>query len=179
MVSVLAGWFSNVSAVGFSGSRSSVPLAEVSLAVSLVPSGVPISVGCADGVDECVRSLLLAAGVPFSLFSVSSGSWGSGRGAFAGRSIACVRSIGVHGLWVSFPSASCPSGLVPSSSSSRCFSGFGSGSWGSLAFAVGSGIPSLVFLGLISYPSDWGFAAVPGFPGWFGFSPSSVQLSLF
>lgn len=175
----LAGWFSGASVVGFSGSRSVVPSAAVRLAVSLVPAGVPVSVGCAGGVDGFVRSLLSGAGVPFSLFSVASGRWGRGRGAFAGRSAACVRSVGSGGLWVSFPSRSCPSGLVPSSSSSRCFSGSGSGSWASLAFAVGSGVPSLVFLGSLPCPSGWGFSAVPGCPGWFGFRPGGGQLSLF
>ncbi len=175
----LAGWFSGVSVVGFSGCRSVVPSAAVRLAVSLVPAGVPVSVGCAGGVDGFVRSLLSSAGVPFSLFSVASGRWGRGRGAFAGRSAACVRSVGSGGLWVSFPSRSCPSGLVPSSSSSRCFSGSGSGSWASLAFAVGSGVPSLVFLGSLPCPPGWGLVPVFGCSGWFGFCPGGGQLSLF
>ncbi|MGK7894077.1 MAG: hypothetical protein AB4372_10740 [Xenococcus sp. (in: cyanobacteria)] len=175
----LAPWFAAASAVGFSGSRSVAPTAAVGLAVGLVPAGVPVSVGCAAGVDECARSLLSAAGVPFSLFSVSSGRWGRGRGAFAGRSVACVRSLGAGGLWVSFPSAPCPSGLLPSASSSRCFSGSGSGSWASLAFAVGSGLSCLVFLGSVPFPLGWGLSPVPGAPGWFGVAPRPRQLSFF
>ena len=175
----LSSWFSPASAVGFSGSRSVVPEAAVSLAVSLLPSGVPVSVGCASGVDKFVRSLLSSSGVRFLSFSVSSGAFGVGRGAFAARSIACIRSVSSEGLWVSFPSTPCPSGLFPSSAPSRCFCGLGSGSWASLAFAVGSGIPSLVFLGSLPCPAGWELFPVSGSPGWFGFWPSSSQLSLF
>ena len=173
--------FSSASAIGFSGSRSAIlSTAAVEMALSLVPSGTPVSVGCASGVDEFVRCFLSCAGVPFSLFDVSSGRWGKGRGSFAGRSVSCVQSVGVSGLWVSFPSVPCPPSLVPSSSSSKCFSGFGSGSWASLAFAVGSGVPSLVFLGSsLPCPSDWDLIAVPGCSGWFESTPFPRQLSLF
>ncbi len=180
--SALASWFLSASCVGFSGSRSVAPSEAVRLAVSLVTVGVPVSVGCAAGVDELVRSLLSSAGVPFSFFEVASGRWGRGRGSFAGRSVACVRSVGVSGLWVSFPSVPCPSSparLLPSSSSSQCFSGSGSGSWASLAFAIGCGVPSLVFLGSLPCPPGWGLSPVAGAPGWFGFSPPARQLPLF
>lgn len=74
--------------VGFSGSRSQ-PCAEsaaaVRRAVAAVRSGVPVSVGCASGVDELVRSLRPGARV----FSVASVGF-SGRGALAARSAACV-----------------------------------------------------------------------------------------
>ncbi|MBE9020685.1 hypothetical protein IQ272_32080, partial [Chroococcidiopsidales cyanobacterium LEGE 13417] len=89
------------SCVGFSGSRS-VPCAEsaaaVRRAVSAVGAGVPVSVGCASGVDELVRSLCPRALV----FSVAAVGF-SGRGAFAARSAACVRSVAVAGgVWCSF-----------------------------------------------------------------------------
>ncbi|AXH76799.1 MAG: hypothetical protein [Caudoviricetes sp.] len=122
---------SSAAAVGFSGSRSVAPdPAVVASLVFLCPSAV--AVGCARGVDAAFRSELVAPVV----FRVSDFSF-SGRGAFAARSVACVRWVAARsGLWVSFPSSPCPAGLLPSPSSSRCFSGFGSGSWASLAFAV-------------------------------------------
>ena len=169
---------SGASAVGFSGSRS-VPCSEsaraIRSAVVAVPAGVPVLVGCAGGVDALVRSLVPSAEV----FSVASGRWGVGRGAFAARSAACVRAVAAAGgVWCSFPSGACPAGLVPSPSQSRCFSGFGSGSWASLAFAAGLGLPCLVFLppGL-SAPAGWGF--VPGAGGWFLLPAPAAQLSLF
>jgi hypothetical protein len=164
-------------AVGFSGSRScsASQWRAVELAVSGL-CGQPVSVGCAAGVDELVRRLVPSARV----FRVSDCGF-RGRGAFAARSVACVRSVAVSGgLWVSFPSLAdfgCPVGLVPSSSSSRCFSGSGSGSWASLAFAVGCGVRCLVFLPSVCPPA-W-LSAVPGCPGWFEFQPVSFQLSLF
>ena len=160
-------------AVGFSGSRSSVPSA-VSLAAAAVapPFGPPVFVGCAGGVDEAFRALLPGAAV------LRAASFGSGRGSFAARSVAVVSAVvsaaGSRGLWVSFPSGACPAGLLPSASSSRCFCGSGSGSWASLAFAAGSGLPCLVFG--FPPPAAWGFAPVGG--GWF-FRGAPVQLSLF
>lgn len=170
---------SAASVVGFSGSRSPSPLSSAALSAALVllPLSARVCVGCARGVDAAVRASVPGA----SVFAVSSGRWGVGRGAFAARSSACVRAVaaaGSSGLWLSFPSGACPAGLLPSSASSRCFSGLGSGSWASLAFAVGLGVPSLLFLpGGLCPPPGWGFAPLSGCPGWF-FFPGSSQLSL-
>ena len=147
--------FESFSAFGFSGSRSSVPAPCAGVA-SRVPAGAAVFVGCAAGVDRFFRSQFPGAVVFSPQFS--------GRGGFAARSAACVGAVAsAGGLWVSFPSGSCPVGLLPSP---RWVSAGGSGSWGSLALAVGLGVPSLVFspLGL---PSGWGLAL-----------PSAVQLSL-
>lgn len=179
---MLSAIFSQFSCFGFSGSRKwGQSPAPLSLAAAAVPSGSRVLVGCAAGVDAFFRSAFPAAEV----FAVSSGVWGVGRGAFAARSVACVRAVAAAGgLWVSFPSSPCPVGLAPSSSQSRCFSGRGSGSWASLAFALGSGLPCIVFLGSLPVPAGWGLFPLPGLKGWFGCSqvvgqPSPVQLSLF
>lgn len=158
---------SSAALVGFSGSRSSVPAVVASQVASLVSGRV--FVGCARGVDRFFRGCFPSAEV----FSVS----GSSRGAFAARSVSFVQSLAASGgVLVSFPSAACPVGLLPSSSCSRCFSGFGSGSWASLAFAVGLGVQSLVFAPF-GVPSGWGFVSLGG--GWFQFVPSGRQLGLF
>jgi len=171
--------FSRFSCFGFSGSRMwSSPVAPLSEAASLVPSGSQVCVGCAKGVDGFFRVAFPAAEV----FAVSSGRWGSGRGAFAARSVACVSAVAARsGLWVSFPASACPAGLLPSR---RAFSGSGSGSWASLSFALASSVPCVVFLGSLSCPSGWGLSPVPGSPGWVACpvangSPVPVQLSLF
>lgn len=172
--------FSRFSAFGFSGSRSSVPFGAASRAVSLVPGSASVFVGCASGVDGFFRSSFPSA----SVFSAS--SFGSGRSSFARRSVAIVQTVAAAGgLWVSFPSSACPPGLLPSSQSSACFCGGGSGSWASLAFALGSGVPCLVFLGSLPCPPSWGLIPVPGWSGWFGsesalnIRPPHTQLSLF
>lgn len=169
--------FQQFSVFGFSGSRSSVP-SGCSVAASLVPAGSEVLVGCARGVDAFFRSQFKDA----TVFSAS--SFGSGRGSFAARSVAVVRAVErASGLWVSFPSSKSPTGLVPSRSSSRCFCGLRSGSYASLAFALGSGVPCLVFLDSLSCPVGWGLFRVPGCPGWFCCDSlggrSAVQLSLF
>ncbi len=131
--------------VGFCGSRS-LPSAFsplVSLCVSaVVVAGRGVAVGCASGADAFVRRACSSAVV----FSAS--SFGSGRGSFARRSAALVSAVSVSGAGcglVAFVSSPCPSALVPSSVASRCFAGFGSGSWASVAFVVGSGVPVVVF----------------------------------
>lgn len=152
---------SSVPCVGFSGSRSSVPvpLPVVETLAFLCPPVV--AVGCARGVDAAFRSAVPSARV----FSVASVGF-SGRGAFAVRSRQCVEFVASRsGLWVSLPSSPCPAGLLPSPSASRCFSGFGSGSWASLAFARGLGLPCCVFLG--SLPCPVGFGLRPVGAGWF------------
>lgn len=79
---------------------------------------------------------------------------------------------------MSFPAGVCPSGLFPSASSGRCFSGSGSGSWASLAYAIGRGGAALVYLGSIPAPGGWGLVRVPDSMGWWRFQSSQVQLSL-
>jgi hypothetical protein len=172
--------FSRFCAFGFSGSRSSVPFGAASRVVSLVPASAAVFVGCAPGVDEFFRSSFPSATV------LQASSFGCRPGAFAARSVAVVRAVAAaDGLWVCFPSSPCPAGLLPSTSSSRAFCGAGSGSWASLAFALGSSVPCLVFLGSLPCPRGWGLSPVPGWSGWFGCSvacgvrPPHRQLSLF
>ena len=157
---------SSAALVGFSGSRSSVP--AVASSVAALVSG-RVAVGCARGVDEFFRAQFPSA----SVFRVS----GSTRGAFAARSVSFVSALASSGgVLVSFPSSPCPVGLLPSSYSSRAFSGLGSGTWASLAFAVGRGVQCFVFAPF-GVPSGWGFAPCGG--GWFSFAPCGSQLGLF
>lgn len=125
---------SDFSCVGFSGSRSlyGVSRSALSVAASSVSPSASVLVGCASGVDAFFRYQFPRA----SVFRAS--SFGVGRSSFARRSVAVVSAVvSSDGCWVSFPSSPCPAGLFPSASSSRCFSGGGSGSWASLAFALG------------------------------------------
>ncbi|ERN41352.1 hypothetical protein KR51_00019190 [Rubidibacter lacunae KORDI 51-2] len=181
---MVASVVSRFSVVGFSGSRRlpSGARCALSAAAAAVAPDARVLVGCAAGVDAFFRARFPAAEV----FEVASGCWGRGRGAFAARSVAVVRAVAAGGgLWVSFPASACPAGLLPSAASRRCFCGAGSGTWASLAFALGSGVPALVFLGSLPVPAGWGLSPVPGCPGWVG-SPAAVgaapvaaQLGLF
>ena len=161
----LAGFLSGAPVVGFSGSRvsSGGPLCSAALvACGAVPPGVPVSVGCASGVDAVVRG---AFGSRAVVFSVSSGRWGSGRGAFARRSAALVSSLLPGGVLVVLPLGPCPGVVSPSPVASRCWCGGGSGSWASAAFALGLGLRVAL----------WAPAGVPWFVsaaclggGWWG-----------
>jgi hypothetical protein len=170
-----------VSLIGFSGSRSLssawLPLVRRVVA-GVLRSGRGVGVGCAAGADRLVRS---AAGGRACVWRVSSGAWGSGRGAFAARSVALVRAVAASGAgagFAGFVSAPCPAGLVPSPSASACFSGLGSGSWASLALAAGLGLPVVVFWcgggWGASLPLSWGVwspVAVGPFAGGWLLSP--------
>ena len=178
--------FGGVSSVGFSGSRSLSPAGSAALSalLPLVPAGVRLSVGCARGVDGVCRSFF-AGSSSLLVFSVASGRFGSGRSAFARRSSRCVLSVasGSRGLLVVVPVGGCPVGVRPS----RSFAGCGSGSWGSLAFALGRGRRVLVWLPSGSRPPawsgvSWSSTGALGSAGcwWLGVpAPRVVALSLF
>ena len=185
MVLSLPALIGSYSTVGFSGSRSSVP-SGCSDVAGLVRPGAVVAVGCARGVDAFFRSQF-----PWSSVFVAR-EFGRGRSSFARRSIAFVGFLqSSGGLLVSFPGGPCPVGLLPSASSSACFSGLGSGSWATLALALGLGVPSVVCCESSWLPSAWawGWGVSPvselAFPGFFacpaarGVAPAASQLALF
>ena len=144
--------------VGFSGGRRlpSVfrPLVA-GVAAGVAGAGRSVVVGCAGGADCFVRSAVPAAAV------FRAASFGSGRAAFAARSVALVRAVAAGGPGsglVVFPAAPCPPGLFPSPRSGACFCGLGSGSWASAAFAAGLGVRVVVF--------PCGFSALPPWGSW-------------
>ena len=128
--------------VAFSGSRvlgSSASLSCRAFLPVLAGFSGSVAVGCASGVDSLVRFAFPSA----SVFRVGSFAVGGRvcRSSFALRSSALVHSCASSGgLLVAFPLGACPSGVAVSSS----FRGCGSGSWGSVALALGLGVPVLV-----------------------------------
>ena len=133
--------FKDLKSMGFSGSRSPSEEAEKALKelLDLVPSGARISVGCARGIDAIARNYFQNSNL--EVFSVSSGEFGTGRAAFARRSSACVLSVSENGLIVAVPSSAAPVGVKVGKS----FNGRGSGTWGTIAFALGHGRKVLVW----------------------------------
>jgi hypothetical protein len=179
--------------VGFCGSRS-LPSAFSPLVAScvsaVVAAGRGVAVGCASGADRFALAAARFSGAAVSLFSAS--SFGVGRGWFARRSAALVSAVAASGSGcglVAFVSSPCPFALVPSAVASRCFAGFGSGSWASVAFAVGRCVPVVVFpcvpAGVSTsslLPASWSGSWVSTGSGvWcsgFRFVPSSPSLLL-
>ena len=140
----LSSFVCSFSYVAFSGSRVSCSVAAASCGAFLPAvasfSG-SVGVGCAAGVDRLVRSAFPGA----SVFRVSSFLVGGrvARASFALRSSALVSWCAAgSGLLVAFPLGACPSGVAVSTS----FRGCGSGTWGSVALALGLGCPVLVVL---------------------------------
>ena len=171
--------------VAFSGSRvvgSSASLSCSSFLPVLGGFSGSVGVGCASGVDFLVRSAFPSA----SVFSVSSFLVGGrvARSSFALRSSALVSWCSSRGgLLVAFPLGACPVGVSVSSS----FRGCGSGSWGSVALAVGLGCSVLVvapcgvgsaWFGSLASRFRCVGSAPCGGSVWLA-SPVPVQLSLF
>jgi hypothetical protein len=138
----LASFVRSFPCVAFSGSRLSGSSAAASCRAFLpLLSGLPASVGvgCACGVDSLVR-LAFPSALVFRVSSFAVGGRVS-RASFARRSAALVRWLAsASGLLVAFPLGACPVGVAVSSS----FRGCGSGSWGSVALALGLGCSVLV-----------------------------------
>ena len=163
---VLARRLHSAHVVGVSGSRSASPgcVRAVGWALGQLAPGTLVVTGCMSGIDQVARQLAPSALV------LRAASFGRGRGRFARRSTAVVRRVAASGpsaLWVSAPGRACPAGLVPSASSSACFAGFGSGSWASLALALGLGVRAVVWLPSVgpcgrpvAPPAGWGLSLV-------------------
>lgn len=146
---------SGFQSVAFSGSRALTgDLGETvaKLARAAYRSGFPVLTGCAAGSDAFVRAAVPSAQV----FEVASGLYGRGRAAYAKRSIAMVNALGElpYPILIAAPVGDCPEALSPSDKGRECFGGFGTGTWSSAAYALGSGIP--VFLPDGITPPHWG-----------------------
>lgn len=143
---------------GFSGSRSCPSSMGAALGLlGYLPRTAHIYVGCASGVDACIRAASRTRPHPPTVFSVAPLLDGEkNKGLLVRRSMACVQAVAcVRGLWCSFPSIACPSGVFPSQNSNTCFCGSGSGSWASLAYAVGSGCAALICMPAGIPPPYW------------------------
>jgi hypothetical protein len=161
--------------VGVSGSRS-LPAQSVAVLrwlLARLSPGCLVITGCARGADAVAREVAPEALIYHADVSL-------GRGGFAARSVAVVGAVAEQsGLWVCFPASSCPSGLSPSRSSSKCFSGSGSGTWASAAYAAGLGLPVLIWMPEGLEAPTWGFEALGR--GWFlrRNESENIQISLF
>ncbi|MBK9945553.1 MAG: hypothetical protein IPP13_28515 [Kouleothrix sp.] len=156
----------SVPAIGISGSRApaSASLAALAALAAHAPAGGAVLVGDAPGIDHRAAELLPQARV------LAAAAFGSprtpGHARLVARSVACVRACAAaRGVWCAFPAQACPTGLRPSVQASACFAGFGSGTWASLALALGLGLPAVVFLPAgVQAPAGWGLAAAGA--GW-------------
>jgi hypothetical protein len=154
--------------VGFTGSRSLAPCHApfVTRVAHICAQHAPFIIGCALGLDSLMLAYALSHKIPYRQFKAA--DYGTGKSSFTLRSAAMVRLVAQTNTWpvyrgpcyfVGFPTSPCPPSLVPSSDSSACFAGFGSGTWSTLALAVGLQLPVFVFpIGFTvdQLPTSWG-----------------------
>lgn len=168
-VSSLSSFVGSFPCVGFSGSRlgGSAAARSASAFLPLLSSfSGSVGVGCACGVDQAVRAAVPSA-VVFRVQPPLS------RGAFAARSARLVRWCAASsGLLVAFPLGAAPARLAPSVS----FRGFGSGTWGSVALAVGLGVSVLV-VSPVGVSSAW-FGSLASSFAFVGVAPCGGSLWL-
>ncbi|HAH55312.1 MAG TPA: hypothetical protein DCM02_08545 [Flavobacterium sp.] len=164
--------------IAFTGSRKGFNNKTLvqTIARSVAQAGHCVLVGCASGVDAAIRSVVPNAKV-FSVASPSAGSVCSPAQALARRSMSMVSASSVL---IGFASVACPAGVCPSAH----FSGGGSGTWASLAYAVSKGLQVFVFcadgVALPSWSGGQWVRAVPSgvWSRAWSFVPSACQLSL-
>jgi len=164
--------------IAFTGSRKGFQnknLVSV-VARSVATAGHSVLVGCASGVDEIIRSSVPSARI-FSVASPSAGSVSTPAQSLARRSMSMVSACSVL---IGFASVNCPVDVSP-----IChFSGGGSGTWATLAYAVSKGLQVFVFMADgVSLPSWSGGSWVQACPSglWsraWSFVPLACQLSL-
>ena len=105
--------------------------------------GLIVLTGDANGADAAARM-----GAPSArVFYVKQGDIPY-PAALAIRSVSMIRALAQRepaALLIAYPDAICPDQLRPSSNPRQCFSGKGSGTWASVCFALGLGLPVLVY----------------------------------
>jgi hypothetical protein len=107
-----------------------------------------IITGCAKGADAIARETRIGATVHQAKSSLYIGL--PYVAALARRSQDCIKDVRTNsGIWCSFPNSPCPAKVKPAP---HWISGGGSGTWASLAYAAGLGLPCLVWAGQTPMP---------------------------
>ena len=170
--------------IGFSGSSGSISgerLDALRYACSAVNEKCSVSTGVASGVEtfiQCAFSNSVSSHSRLKLFNPISGDYGTGKSALFRCNEAKVLSVdNLSGIWISFPSISCPNGLKPSDKAYKCFY-TNEYVWSAIAFALGLGLKTLLYLpeGLI-LPTNWKTRAKYIDKNW-SFFPDSIFYKL-
>lgn len=163
----LAIFLNNYNTIAFTGSRKMIAGQAEKIDFVLDNCAPEVLVGDAKGIDQYVRENCATA----TVFKVSD-YWSGNiqKAAFAVRSQAMVKNLSSkNGLLIGFPSSECPQGLKPSKSA---FSGHGSGTWATVAYAIALNISCLLWLpDEMQPPQQWNL--ITAVDGWW----SSVNQS--
>jgi hypothetical protein len=157
------------STIAFTGSRKMIEGQAEKIDNILYNSTAEILVGDAKGIDQYVRE-----NCPSAIIFKVSDYWSGNikKAAYAVRSQAMIKNLSSkNGLLVAFPSSECPQGLKPSK---YAFSGYGSGTWATAAYAIALDISCLLWLpDGMQPPQQWGLIAVDD--GWWSSGKQSDQ----
>jgi hypothetical protein len=138
---------------GVGGSRqpSEFAAAAAREVIALLPS-VSVASDCSG-----VSAMAAQAHPSARVFSVADYRAQAGRGAIVARNVAMISALAQmpNPCWVCIPSKPCPSGLRPTARASQAWNGSGSGSWAEIAYALGLGIPCLVWVEEYSHLPRW------------------------
>ncbi len=140
--------------IAFSGSRKGAPPGLIQqISSRLNPDRMPkILVGCAKGVDEEIRNLCIG---DTEIYKASDyDGFGRRAAALARRSAAMVEALAVSPkpILVAIPMKNCPDEVIPCE---LWRPAGGSGTWGTIALAIGLKVPVLLYLNN-SDPPNWG-----------------------
>jgi hypothetical protein len=155
--------------IAFSGSRNpqTPEIKALLYIVPKVPKSAQIYVGCANGIDNLVLNNFPQA----TVFKASDYKTNI-KSALALRSTDCVKSVPDQGLVIAIPSGACPKEVKPS----RSFAGHGSGTWGTIALAIGLEKRVCIFS---PQPPKWVGEEIE--KNWWYYQPreKAMQMSLF
>ena len=158
--------------IGFTGSQLPQPAAKVLVAIvaqAVDKRNIPIATGCARGIDQIIKN---SARVTMLFRALGSETEQTVR-----RSARMVDEIVLSKkprALLAFPSAECPTGIVPSENPHDCFCGKGSETWANAAYAAGRSVPLVVFRAagdkwlLPEWGGEWGAEWLPIKNGMFG-----------
>ncbi|MCZ2207321.1 hypothetical protein [Cylindrospermopsis raciborskii] len=156
--------------IAFSGSRNphAAEIKALLYIVPKVPKSAQIYVGCANGIDN-----LVVKNFPQATVFKASDYRTNIKSALALRSTHCVKSVpDQQGLIIAIPAGPCPTDVKPSCS----FAGHGSGTWGTIALAIGLQKRVCIFS---PHPPKWVGEEIE--KNWWYYQPpqKAMQMSLF
>lgn len=147
--------------VAFSGSRHGCPQGLLEAIAKQIRPDATILVGCARGVDAQVRAVYPDACV----FRAGQFGGESYPEKLVARSCAMVSAVrDLHGCLIALPMKSCPPMVEPCEE--WRYSG-GSGTWGTIALAAGTGVPTVFWLPRGIAAPSWGDRVSEVSNGWF------------
>lgn len=143
---------------GFTGSRM-LPRPDVvrcaNIAEVAMNFGLKILVGDAPGCDITVRRA-----APLAIVFRHDPNLPK-RAALAYRSIQMIDTLArsTAPILIAYPDRPCPEALRPSRRPGDCFNGSGSGTWATVCYALGQGVPVVVWPGFYKVPApSWSIA---------------------